>query len=557
MDKIKVDSKFVILAILDGWGIAKKGPSNAIKMASTPNMFRFMNEYPNTTLTASGQAVGLPRNEAGNTETGHINIGAGRIIYQDLERINMAIAEGSFFKNDTLIGAINHAKENNSKLHIMGLLGAGGVHSNASHLYALLQLCNREDFRNVYIHVFSDGRDSPTMALTTYISQLKEVMKSENVGTIASVMGRYWAMDRDQRWDRTERAYKALTTGEGEKFKRAEDAINASYNKGKTDEFIEPSLITNEEGNPNALIENNDSVIFFNFRIDRPRQLTKAFVMNDFENAHTDFGFDPHRIRYEKTHVQKASQSKSNFTFERGEKLKNLYFATMTEYGHTLTEDGAKPAFPPMPVVNPLAKVISDSGAKQLHITESEKERFVTFYFNGLQENPMEGEDRIIIPSPAVPTYDLAPEMSSEMLTKTLISKMKEIEYKFAVVNFPNADMVGHTGSIGPVVRAVETVDYYLGKLADFVQYNGGTLLITADHGNAEEMINGNTGQIDTEHSGNPVPFIVINEKLFNVEVKLPEGILADVAPTTLSLLKLPQPEEMSGRNLLSELVEN
>lgn len=548
---ISSPSKYVVLAILDGWGIAHDSPGNAITRANTPNIDRLTQNFPHTQLTASGQAVGLPRGEDGNTETGHLNLGAGSIIYQDLERINMAIAEGSFFTNQVLIGAIEHAKENNSKLHLMGLLGAGGVHSNSEHIYAILHLCNEKDFRNVFLHIFTDGRDSPNMSSKTYISELMSVMKKENVGTIASVMGRYWAMDRDLHWDRTEKAFNALTMGVGNHSASISEAIDQSYKKGLTDEFIEPTVIVDKSEKPIALIGENDSVLFFNFRVDRPRQLSKAFVFEDFSLANQIHSFDPHSIDYEKSHVS-TTRSLNVAPFQRKEKIKNLYFATMTEYEKPLTEHGAKPAFPPKPVRNPIGKVVSESGKKQLRITESEKERFVTYYFNGLREEPFEGEEKIIVPSPAVPTYDLQPEMSCPQVTESVLSSINTNKYQFIVVNFPNADMVGHTGSIGPAVKAIETVDEAVGKLAEKVLYSGGTLVVTADHGNAEEMINLSTGHIDTEHSTNPVPFIVVDKRFEGKADVLPNGILADVAPTILALLGIAIPAEMTGSNLLS-----
>jgi 2,3-bisphosphoglycerate-independent phosphoglycerate mutase len=546
--------KFIVLTILDGWGIANDGPGNAITKANTPNMDKFMASYPHTLRDASGEAVGLPRGEDGNTETGHLNLGAGKIVYQDLERINMSIADGSFFENKVLLGAIKHVKENNSDLHLMGLVGAGGVHSNIEHLYALINLAHRNNIKNVYVHIFTDGRDSPPTAAKTYINNIAKVMKKEGTGEIASIMGRYWAMDRDQRWDRTEKAYMALTQGKGNLVSSVDEAIDSSYSEGKTDEFIEPALVA-KNGKPIALINDNDSVIFFNFRIDRPRQLTKVFVLKDFSKAHLMLEFDPFQVMYKKTHITKVKKpAKQKPPFDRGEKLKNLYFVTMTEYGKSLTEDGAKPAFPPEEIENPLSRVVSDSGLRQLKITESEKERFVTFYINGLREEAFPLEERIIIPSPPVPTYDQAPKMSAEKITETLLNKLQTLDYQLVIVNYPNADMVGHTGNIGPTVKACEEVDKCLGRLADFVIAYNGALLITGDHGNAEEMINAQTGEIDTEHSTNPVPFIAISQNYLGKSQVLQKGILADIAPTILSLFGITVPSTMTGRNLLSEV---
>ncbi len=544
--------KFVLLVVLDGWGLAPPGPGNAISLAKTVNFDRFWVSYPHTQLAASGEAVGLPHGEAGNTETGHLNLGAGRIVYQDLARINMSIADGSFFENQALLAAIEHAKKNNSNLHLMGLIGAGGVHSNLEHLYALIQLARRLQFKNLFLHLFTDGRDSPPTAARSYIEKIREVTKREAVGQIASVMGRYWAMDRDGRWDRTAKAYFALTRGQGQLVKTPEEAIEASYQEGKTDEFIEPSLVTNSQGQPLALVQDNDAFIFFNFRIDRPRQLTAAFIIKDFSDKSVVLEFDPYLEKYEKTHLLEKVRPRQK-VFNRGEALKNLFFVTMTEYSKSLVAAGAKVAIPPQIVNVPLGQVISEANLRQLRLAESEKERFVTFYFNGQQEAAFPGEERIIIPSPQVATYDQKPEMAAREITNTLLSKLRNAEtYSFILVNFANPDMVGHTGNIGPAVKACEVVDECIGKIANFVLAYGGVLLITADHGNAEEMINPQTGKIDTEHSTYPVPFIVLGKDFLGKAQVLPAGILADVGPTVLSLLGLKIPPAMTGRNLLA-----
>jgi 2,3-bisphosphoglycerate-independent phosphoglycerate mutase len=548
-------TKFVVLCVLDGWGIAPEGPGNAVTLAKTPNMDRLWASYPHTQLEASGEAVGLPRGEAGNTETGHLNMGAGRIVYQDLERINMSIADGSFFENKVLIGAIEHARQNNSNLHYMGLIGAGGVHSNLGHLFALIQLAKKQNAPNLFLHLFTDGRDSPPTASPTYINQIREVIKKEGIGTIASIMGRYWAMDRDRRWDRTARAYFALTAGQGHLVKTPEEAIESSYSQGKTDEFIEPSLISNTRGTPIALIKDNDAVVFFNFRIDRPRQLTASFVVQNFTEDSVALEFDPYLEKYEKTHIP-SKVALYQKLFERGEPLKNLFFATMTEYSKSLCEAGAKVALPPERVNMPIGRVISEANLRQLRMAESEKERFVTFYFNGQLESPFPGEERIITPSPNVPTYDAKPEMAAREQTEKLLAKLQEPEgYSFILINYANPDMVGHTGNIGPAVKACEVVDECVGKIANFVLAYGGTLLVVADHGNVEEMINVHTGEIDTEHSINPVPFIAVSKEFLGKHQTLPSGILADLAPSSLALLNIPKPEEMTGRNLLKSLI--
>ena len=549
-----MNPKFVILSVLDGWGISAPSAGNAISQANTINMNRYQAGYPHTQLQASGESVGLPRGEAGNTETGHLNLGAGRIIYQDLMRINMSIADGTFFTNHTLLEALDHANKNNSNLHIMGLIGAGGVHSNLEHLFALLVFCSRNKFSRVFLHLFTDGRDSPPTAAKLYIEKIREVCNREKVGTIASIMGRYWAMDRDFRWDRTEKAYKALTEGVGNLVKTPEEAIEASYNNGKTDEFIDPALISDQSGKPVSLIKSNDSVIFFNFRVDRPRQLTRAFVIGDFSKAQSTISFDPYLVKYKKKHLI-LPEVKLEMPFNRPPKLTNLFFATMTEYEKKLPDDGVRVVIQPENVAMPIGRVISENGYKQLRASESEKERFVTFYFDGQQEAPFDLEDRIIVPSPKVATYDLKPEMSSIELTDTVLNRLKTVpDYKFVLINYASPDMVGHTGNIGSAVKACEVVDECVARLANFVLAYDGALIITADHGNCEEMIDAQSGQIETEHSSNPVPLIIISKDFVGKGEVLPAGILADVAPTILSLLGLSIPNEMTGRNLLGEL---
>jgi 2,3-bisphosphoglycerate-independent phosphoglycerate mutase len=543
--------KTVLLVVLDGWGVSAPGPGNAISRAETPNMNRFIASYPHTQLGASGESVGLPRGEAGNTETGHLNLGAGRIVYQDLQRINMNVADGLFYQNQVLIGAIDHARVNNSNLHFMGLVGAGGVHSNIDHLFALIDMAKRHEFSRIFLHLFTDGRDSPPTAAKTYVAQIRKVLTSHGIGQIASIMGRYWAMDRDHRWDRTEKAYQCLTKGLGNLVKTPEEAIDASYAEGKTDEFIEPSLISDATGKPVGIIKENDSVIFYNFRIDRPRQLSRAFVLDDFSLGHAPVSFDPYQVKYEKTHIPQAP-AKIEEPFPRGSKIPGLYFVTMTEYEKAIVDGGAKVAFPPEKVELPLGRVISESGYKQLRCSESEKERFVTFYFNGQQETSFPGEDRMIIPSPKVATYDLMPQMSAKELTEALLNRLRDFsDYKFILINFANADMVGHTGNIGACAKACTILDECLGKLSDWVLAYGGLMLITADHGNAEQMITAQTGEVETEHSSNPVPFIAISKDLAGKSQMLTSGILADIAPTILKQLNIEVPTSMTGRNLL------
>lgn len=549
------ERKMVILAILDGWGIALPGPGNAITQAKTQNINRLWASYPHTQLKASGDSVGLPRDEAGNTETGHLNLGAGRIVYQDLERINMSVADGTIFENKALIGAIDHASKNNSNLHVLGLVGAGGVHSNIEHLFAIIRLVKQKNFNRLFIHIITDGRDSPPTASHTYILKIEEMLKKEGVGQIASLMGRYWAMDRDRRWDRTEKAYLLLTEGKGKIEENPETAIKASYKEGITDEFIEPTLFKANDNKVLSLISDNDAVIFYNFRIDRPRQLTAAFMVPDFSNNSISLDFDPYLEKYSDTHIPSKVQNYQK-VFERRKFLKNIYFVTMTEYSKSLLEAGTIVAYPPERVENPLGRIISERGLRQLRMSESEKERFVTFYFNGQREDPFPGEERVIIPSPNVHTYDQKPEMSARELTDKLLERLKSnTEYSLVVINYANADMVGHTGNIGPTVAACELLDECVGKLANYVLAFGGTLILTADHGNAEEMINLHTGQIDTEHSINSVPFIAISKKYLGKSQMVAQGILADIAPTILSELKINIPSTMSGKNLLEGLV--
>lgn len=540
--------KPVVLIVLDGWGIAPPGRANAISLAKLPNYSHLWYSYPHAVLAASGEAVGLPRGERGNTETGHLNLGAGRIVYQDLPRINLSIADGSFFKNPAFIKAIDFAKKNNGKLHLLGLVGSGGVHSNIEHLFALLHICKEQQFSSVFLHLITDGRDSPPTSARIYIDQIKRELETIGLGQIASIMGRYYGMDRDMRWERTEKAYRALTQGQGERSVSPEEAITTSYARSITDEFIEPTLIVNADNVPKTLIGSNDAVIFFNFRIDRTRQLTKAFVLADFtREAARSAGFDPYAIEYYKSHV--AYHIAMTEPFQRGSKMDNLFFVTMTEYERGLPVDVV--AFPPEAITMPLGRILSNHEFHQLRTTETEKERFVTYYFNGQREEAFALEDRIIIPSPKVPTYDLKPEMSSYELTNAIVDQLKRRLYQFVLINFPNADMVGHTGVLGAAVIACETIDNSLGRIVPEILSQDGYCIITADHGNVEEMIDPTTGGINTEHSTYPVPFIIIGKEFEGQAKELASGILADVAPTVLSLFGIEKPSTMTGRNLL------
>lgn len=541
--------KGVILVVIDGFGLAPPGPGNAIYLANPININSFLNSFPHTTLKASGQSVGLPAEEVGNTEVGHINLGAGRVVFQDLPRINMAIADGSFYINPSLLKIVNHLTQTKGKLHFIGLVGEGSVHSSIEHLYALLYFAKEHYLKNVFIHVITDGRDSPPKSAIEIVDQLEEKITQNEVGKIASVMGRYYAMDRDRRWERTEKAYACLTKGIGPTAATSSDAINNSYSQGKTDEFIEPTLITSEN-KPVALISEGDAVVFFNYRIDRPRQLTKAFVLEHFEeDANKLVSFDPYAVKYYKTHF--PTQQVTYPPFKRGPRLEDLLFITMTEYERDLP---VEIAFPPITVHTPLGKVLSENGISQLRIAESEKERFVTFYFNGQRETPFPLETRLIIPSPKVPTYDLKPEMAAVEITNELLNNIQLMKYSFILVNFANADMVGHTGNIQATIIAVKTLDECLAKIVHQALILEYSVLITSDHGNAEEKINPRTGEISTEHTSNPVPFIFISNRCQGRPDKLPSGILADVAPTVLYLLDIQKPQGMTGRNLLEEL---
>ncbi len=493
--------KPLVLIILDGWGIAPPGPGNAISQISTHNIEFYSNTYPHTELHAAGVSVGLPEKEAGNSETGHINIGAGRIVDQDLTRINRSISDGSFYENQAFLDAIKHSKNNNSNLHIMGLLSDEGVHASVGHLIALLTLMDKQKFDSVYVHLFTDGRDSPPKSSIEIYSQLAQQNSILKKYPIATVMGRYFSMDRDNRLERTDMAYKALTDTTEYTATSFEEAVTLAYERLEADEFIKPTIITNQ-----PRIQSKDSVIFFNYRIDRTKQLTKAFMM----------------------------------------RMPEVYFVSMTEYE---TGMNCHAAYTPLTIQNTLGETLSKLGLRQLHAAESEKERFVTYYFNGMHEEPFQGEERVIIPSPKVATYDLAPEMSSIELASCVMEKIPR--YDFVVMNFANPDMVGHSGIIKAAIQACETVDIQVKRIVEAVLAQHGTAIITADHGHAEEM-KSSDGQVLTEHTRNPVPFIVCNPTYKDKNITLQRGVLGDIAPTILFLLNLEIPTMMTGRNLLS-----
>ena len=538
----------LVLIILDGWGIAPDGPGNAITQSHLVHIPQLWNSYPHTTLAASGKAVGLPEKEAGNTETGHINIGAGRVVYQDFLRIDSTIQNRSFFKNDAFIGAIHHANEHHSNIHVMGLFSDTEVHASRRHLCALMSFFKEQQIGSVYLHLFTDGRDSPPQSAIQFFQDAHSLCESFSFAKIATVIGRYYAMDRDRRWDRTEIAYKALTEGSQYTATNPIEAIEYAYKRNETDEFIKPTVILDTQGSPYPRIADNDAVIFYNYRIDRPRQLTRAFVLTDFERHGPDFSFDPYTVKYYKKHI--VSPPETTRPFLRTKVLKNLFFVTMTEYERDVP---CIVAFPPQIINASLGEAIANDNMRQLRVSESEKERFVSYYFNCMHEERFAGEDRLIVPSPKVATYDLMPQMSAGEMTERLLDRLSLGVYGFIVVNFANPDMVGHTGNIAETIKACETVDGCVGKIVTSVLLRNGTCFITADHGNVEEMLTP-TGGIDTEHSKYPVPLIIANRQYTGRYTQLPTGKLGDIAPTILFMLGLSIPEEMTGINLLKDI---
>ena len=509
--------KLTMLMILDGFGDNPNKDGNAIKLAKTPNIDKLMKKYPNTDIRTSGLAVGLPEGQMGNSEVGHTNIGAGRIVYQELTRITKSIEDGDFFTNPEFISAIENCKKNHSKLHILGLLSDGGVHSHIRHLFGLLEMAKRRDFEDVYVHCFLDGRDTPPASAESYIIKLQDKMKEKGIGKIASISGRFYSMDRDKRWERVKKSYDALVNGIGNKAGSAIGAIEDSYQKEVFDEFVEPTIICNGD-TPVATIEKNDSVIFFNFRPDRARQITRSLVDPEFDGFET-------------------------------KKDLNLYFVCFTSYDETMPN--VHIAFKKETLKNTFGEYISEKGYTQLRIAETEKYAHVTFFFNGGEEKQYPGEDRILVPSPKVETYDMKPEMSAYEVTDKVLEAISEDKYDVIILNYANTDMVGHTGSLPAAIKAVEAVDECVGKVVKLVESKQGSMLITADHGNAEQMIDYKTGEPHTAHTTNPVPLILVtaNEKL-----KLKDdGKLADLAPTMLDLMNLEKPEEMTGISLLDE----
>ena len=512
----KADSRRpTVLLILDGFGIDERSEHNAIALADTPVLDRLKKECPYVKGNASGSAVGLPDGQMGSSEVGHLNIGAGRIVYQDLARITKKIEDGDFFENEALLKAVNNAKEKGTSLHIYGLVSDGGVHSHNTHLYALLDLAKRHGLEKVYVHCFLDGRDTPPESGKNYVQELLREMDRIGCGRIATVAGRYYAMDRDNNWDRIEKAYRALTLGEGVTASSAAEAVTQSYAKGETDEFVLPTVVM-QDGAPVATINDGDSIIFFNFRPDRARELTRVFCCDEFDS------------------------------FDRGPR-KQVTYVCFTDYDDTIPNKEV--AFEKEPITNTFGEWLAANGLKQARIAETEKYAHVTFFFNGGVETPNEGEDRFMIPSPKVATYDLQPEMSAPAVCDTLIEKIRSGEYDVIITNFANSDMVGHTGVEKAAVEAVECIDECIGRVVEAIEEVDGQLFICADHGNAEVMADYETGEPWTAHTTNPVPFILVN---YDPAYTLREGgCLADIVPTLIEMMGWEKPAEMTGESLL------
>ncbi|MFH0874183.1 MAG: 2,3-bisphosphoglycerate-independent phosphoglycerate mutase [Candidatus Komeilibacteria bacterium] len=521
--------KPLVLIILDGWGIAPPSRANAISLAKTPNLDAYMNKYPTMSLQAGGESVGLAWGEMGNSEVGHLSIGSGRILYQSLPRITRAIFDKSFFANPAFLAACEHVKKNKSKLHLLGLVSSGGVHSFNEHLYALLELAAEQKIDQVYIHAFLDGRDTPYNSGSNFMAKLKDKIKQIGVGQIATLVGRFYAMDRDNHWERIVEAYKALVNGEAKNYATdAVQAIEASYSKQIYDEQLEPTVITNEAKQPLAKIQDGDAIICFNFRADRMREITKALILP---------GFDKFPREY----------------------MRNLFYVSMTEYEKDLP---LQIAFAPEKVQTPVAKVISDAGLKQLHIAETEKYAHVTYFFNGGQEKMYPDEDHVLIPSLKVASYDQKPAMSTREITNRVIQEIREVKYDFIVANFANPDMVAHTGNLQATIEACEIADDCIGKIVDVVLSYDGAIIITADHGNAEALFNLQTGEIDKEHSNTPVPCIFVGRQWEGKNVAggvtgtdlssmISSGVLSDVGLTIIKILGLKKPPEMTGTSLI------
>ncbi|MFJ7848171.1 2,3-bisphosphoglycerate-independent phosphoglycerate mutase [Peribacillus sp. NPDC097224] len=504
----------VALIILDGFGCRKEEEGNAVYHAKKPNFDRFWEQYPHSHLTASGEAVGLPAGQMGNSEVGHLNIGAGRIVYQSLTRVNLAIREGEFAENPTLLDAMTHAKEKGTALHLFGLLSDGGVHSHIEHLYALLKLAAKEGVKDVFVHAFLDGRDVGPKTAKGYIKDAEAKMKEIGVGQFATISGRYYSMDRDKRWERVEKSYRSMVYGDGPAYGSAMECVDDSYEHGIFDEFVIPSVITAEDGKPVATIQDEDAVIFYNFRPDRAIQISNTFTNKDFRSFDRGPGHPEH-----------------------------LHFVCLTHFSETV--DGYV-AFKPTNLDNTIGEVLSQNNLTQLRIAETEKYPHVTFFMSGGREEKFPGEERILINSPKVATYDLQPEMSAYEVMDALLEQIEADRFDAILLNFANPDMVGHSGMLEPTIKAIETVDECLGKIVDLIVAKGGTAIITADHGNADEVVT-LEGNPMTAHTTNPVPVIVTKNQV----TLRTGGILGDLAPTMLDLLGVEKPVEMTGKSLL------
>ncbi len=526
--------KPLVLTILDGWGYAPPSNSNAISLARKPNYDKLLAEFPNTLIHTSGRYVGLPTGQMGNSEVGHLNIGAGRIVYMDITRIDMMIEKGEFLSHPVLLGALKHARSDGRRLHLFGLLSDGGVHSHQNHLYAILKMAKQNGVDRVFVHAFMDGRDTPPNSGAGYIEQLQQQMRQMGIGKIASVSGRYYAMDRDKRWEREAKAFSAMVEGKGE-ARTCVDPVQGmkdSYNKGVTDEFVVPFVCVDHRGEPLATIRDDDACIMFNFRADRARQITRCLGRNSHLSAQDGRDLPDSDLL--------------DATISRQRVPRNLHYVCMTQYDKQFT---LPVVVPPESLTNILANVMAQLNLRNLRVAETEKYAHVTYFFNGGVEQPFPGEDRILVQSPKVATYDLKPEMSSGQIADAVVKAVEGNTFDVIVMNFANADMVGHSGKIPPTIKAVEAVDAGIGRIYDAVRRQGGVLLVTADHGNAELMIDPVTGGPHTYHTTNPVPFIAVSEDAKRLALR-PDGALQDISPTILSLLGIPQPKEMTGRPL-------
>jgi 2,3-bisphosphoglycerate-independent phosphoglycerate mutase len=530
--------KPLVLVILDGWGYAPPSNSNAISLARKPTYDLLLSKFPNTLIHTSGRYVGLPDGQMGNSEVGHLNIGAGRVVYMDITRIDLAIENGEFFRNPVLLEAMKHARTGGRRLHLFGLVSDGGVHSHINHLFALLRMAKENGVDRTFVHCFMDGRDTLPTSGSGYVEQLQRKMREYNIGKVASVSGRYYAMDRDRRWEREAKAFNAMALGNGEagQYVDAVQGITDSYNRGVTDEFIVPFVCVDNRGEPLAMIRDEESCICFNFRADRVRQITRVLARES--------GITPQGGR------DLPDAEALDATVPRDRLPRNLKYVCMTRYDKQFT---LPVVIPPESLDNILANVMAKANLRNLRVAETEKYAHVTYFFNGGVEQAFPGEERELVPSPKVATYDLKPEMSAESVADTVVRAIEKGSFDVIIVNFANADMVGHSGQIPPTIKGVEAVDANLGRIYQAVRQRGGALLVTADHGNAEQMVDPATGGPHTAHTTNPVPFILAMQNGFKLRA---DGALQDISPTVLSLLGLPQPRQMTGHDLRVPLTE-